>query len=145
MIYTTLSKKAMQICFEAHKHQKDKTGLPYVFHPFHLAEQMEDEYSCVVALLHDVVEDSEMTMEELAQIFPKEIIDALTLLTHDPSVEYMEYVKAIKHNPIAKKVKLADLTHNSDLTRLDIITEKDLQRNSKYKKAMHILMEDENE
>lgn len=145
MIYTTLTRKAMQICFDAHKEQKDKTNLPYVFHPFHLAEQMEDEYSCVVALLHDVVEDTHWTLEDLSSFFPKDIIEALTLLTHDPSVEYMDYIKAIKPNPIAKKVKLADLKHNSDLTRLITISEKDIKRNEKYKRAINYLMEDSNE
>lgn len=142
MIYTKLTKKAMKICFEAHKNQVDKTGLPYVFHPFHLAEQMKDEYSCVVALLHDVVEDSELTFEDLENEFPKDIIDALKLLTHDPKVEYMDYVKEIKNNEIARIVKMADLTHNSDLTRLDVIDEKVLIRNDKYQKALRYLQND---
>ena len=65
MIYTGLTKKALKLCFEAHKEQVDKSGMPYVFHPFHLAEQMTDEATTVVALLHDVVEDTDITFEEL--------------------------------------------------------------------------------
>lgn len=140
MIYTKLTKLAMQISFDAHKEQKDKSGLPYVFHPFHLAEQMTDEITTCVALLHDVVEDTDMTFEKLSELgFTTEIIDALKLLTHDDSVPYMDYVKEIAKNPVAKAVKLADLAHNSDLTRLDIIDEKALKRAEKYKQAMELL------
>lgn len=140
MIYTKLTKIALQVAFDAHKNQKDKTGLPYVFHPFHLAEQMTDEVTTCVALLHDVVEDTDMTFEELAQMgFTNEIIEALRLLTHDESVPYMDYVKELSKNPVAKKVKLADLAHNSDLSRLDSIDEFALRRNEKYKQAIEIL------
>ena len=76
MIYTELTKKALKLCFEAHKDQVDKTGIPYVFHPFHLAEQMKDEYTTVVALLHDVVEDTNITLADLEKEYPKEVIDA---------------------------------------------------------------------
>ena len=109
MIYTPLTKKAMKLCFEAHKNQTDKTGLPYVFHPFHLAEQMTDEYTTVTALLHDVVEDTDYTLDDLKEMgYPDEVITALALLTHDDGSEYMDYVARIKPNPIAKAVKLAD-------------------------------------
>lgn len=140
MIYTNLTKLAMQISFDAHKEQKDKSGLPYIFHPFHIAEQMSDEITVCVALLHDVVEDTDMTFEKLSELgFTTEIIEALKLLTHDDSVPYMDYVKEIAKNPVAKAVKLADLRHNSDLTRLDVIDEKALKRAEKYKKAMELL------
>ena len=84
MIYTALTKKAMRIAFDAHKDQVDKAGLPYIFHPYHLAEQMDDEVSVCAALLHDVVEDSSMTFDDLAvQGIPTAVIDVLKLLTHD--------------------------------------------------------------
>jgi (p)ppGpp synthase/HD superfamily hydrolase len=142
MIYTDLTKKALKLCFEAHKEQTDKSGMPYVFHPFHLAEQMADEATTVVALLHDVVEDTELTFEDLEkQGFNDEIIKALMLLTHEKSVPYMEYVGEIKKNKIATKVKLADLKHNSDLSRLSVIDEKALKRKEKYEKAIKFLEE----
>lgn len=142
MIYTNLTKKALKISFNAHKNQVDKSGMPYVFHPFHLAEQMDDEYSVCVALLHDVVEDTDITVEELiTKGFPKEVINAIELMTHSDSVPYFDYVKAIKNNPIACKVKLADLENNSDLSRLDKIDDKALERVAKYKKAIEILQE----
>ena len=142
MIYTSLTKKALKLCFEAHKEQVDKSGMPYVFHPFHLAEQMNDEATTVVALLHDVVEDTAINFEDLEkQGFSDEIINALKLLTHDKSVPYMDYVAEIKKNRIATKVKLADLKHNSDLTRLSVVDEKALKRKEKYEKAIKFLSE----
>lgn len=142
MIYTELTKKALKLCFEAHKEQVDKSGIPYVFHPFHLAEQMTDEATTVVALLHDVVEDTDITFEDLEkQGFGEEIISALRLLTHDKNTLYFEYVGEIKKNKIATTVKLADLRHNSDLTRLSVVDEKALKRKEKYEKAIKLLEE----
>ena len=136
------TKKALKLCFEAHRDQLDKSGMPYVFHPFHLAEQMDTEEKVVVALLHDVVEDTDYTIEDLSEMgFGKEIIDAITLLTHAPDVEYMDYVRNIKKNPIAKAVKLADLAHNSDPTRLEVLDEYAVKRNEKYSKAIALLKE----
>ena len=140
MIYTPKTKMALKLCFAAHKEQLDKCGIPYVFHPFHLAEQMQTEETTIVALLHDVVEDTDYTLEDIAAMgFDPVITDALTLLTHDEAVPYMDYVRAIKDNPVAKAVKLADLKHNSDLSRLDIVDEKALARREKYLKALELL------
>lgn len=140
MIYTALTKKALRISFNAHKNQIDKSGMPYVYHPFHLAEQMSDEYTTCVALLHDVVEDTDITIDDIKnEGFPKDVIDAIALMTHDNDVPYLEYVAMIKKNPIAAAVKLADLRHNSDLSRLDIVDSKALERLEKYKKAIQIL------
>lgn len=142
MLYTELTKKALRLCFDAHKDQVDKTGLPYVFHPFHVAEQMTDEISTVCALLHDVMEDTDCTPEDLRTMgFPQEVIEILLLLTHDPSVPYMDYVEKIGTNPVAKQVKLADLKHNSDLSRMDTVDEYTLERNEKYKEALRLLSE----
>lgn len=144
MIYTPNTKKAMKLCFDAHKNQTDKSGLPYVFHPFHVAEQMPDEETTIVALLHDVIEDTSYTLDDLrAMGFEEEVLDALSLMTHDKSVPYMDYVSRIRENDIARKVKLADLRHNSDLTRLDEIDDKVRERIEKYKKAIRLLSETE--
>ncbi len=140
MLYTPLTKKAMRIAFDAHRDQVDKAGLPYIYHPMHLAEQMDDEFSVCTALLHDVVEDGDMTFEDLRDAgFPEEILAALRLLTHDPAAPYMDYVRSIRANPLAKKVKLADLAHNSDLTRLDAADARALARREKYLAAMALL------
>ena len=140
MIYTPLTKKALRLSFEVHKDQTDQGGLPYVFHPFHLAEQMPDELTRVTALLHDTVEDSWVTPEYLrAQGYPEEVIEAIGLLTHPEGVPYMDYVRKLRSNPIARTVKLADLAHNSDLTRLYVIDEKALGRVEKYGRAIKLL------
>ena len=139
MIYTPLTKKAIKLAYEAHKDQYDKSGLPYITHPLHLAEYMDDEYTTVTALLHDVVEDTDITLDDLAKEFPEEVIEARKLLTHQKDISYMDYVAKIKTNNIAKAVKIADLKHNSDLTRLDNITDKDLDRIIKYQKALKLL------
>ena len=140
MIYTSMTKKALKLCFETHKDQVDKSGMPYVFHPFHLAEQMPDEETTAVALLHDVIEDSERTLDELRKMgFSEAVVEAVALMTHADGVPYMEYVAQIKSNPIARTVKLADLRHNSDTSRLDVVTDRDLEREEKYKKAIALL------
>ena len=142
MIYTPQTKMALKLCFEAHKDQLDKSGMPYVFHPFHLAEQMDSEKTTVVALLHDVVEDTDYTLEDLTEMgFDSDVIDAIALMTHEEGVPYMDYVRKIKKNPIARAVKLADLNHNSDLTRLSAVDEKALQRREKYLAAIKLLEE----
>ncbi len=140
MIYTDLTKKAMKLCFDAHKDQVDKSGLPYVFHPFHLAEQMTDEETTITALLHDVVEDTAYTLDDLRGIgFPESVMTAIGLMTHDDGTPYLEYVARLKDNRIARTVKLADLRHNSDMSRLDVVDEKALTRAEKYKKAIALL------
>lgn len=141
MIYTGNTRKAMEIAYKAHHGQVDKSGVPYIFHPIHLAEQMDTEDECIVALLHDVVEDTEMTFEQLEKDFSETVIQALKLVTRDKNEDYMQYVEKIKMNPIAKKVKLADLHHNSDIARLEKITLIDLKRNEKYEKAIKFLNE----
>ena len=139
MVNTKLTRKAMNIAYNAHMNQFDKAGVPYIYHPIHLAEQMDTETECIVALLHDVVEDTEVTLEQLEKDFSKEVIECIRLLTHGDDVNYMEYIKELSKNPIAKKVKIADLLHNSDETRLEKITIKDVAKRKKYKNALEFL------
>lgn len=140
MIYTHLTNEAMKLAYTAHHGQVDKSGIPYIFHPIHLAEQMQDEYTTCVALLHDIVEDTDVTLEELAKTFPKEVVDAIALMTHKDSEPYLDYVARIKENPIARAVKLADLQHNFDQTRLENADAATLERyREKYSKALEIL------
>ena len=144
MVYTELTNKALRFAYNAHHGQLDYNGIPYIFHPLHLAEQMDDEVSCCVALLHDVVEDTDVTMSQLAEIFPANVIDALQLLTHEEDMDYFDYIRAIKSNQTAKKVKLADLTHNADQTRCigcNIPKEKLDYWSAKYAKAKQILLD----
>ena len=121
MYYSDLVRKACDIMYEAHRDDRDKGGYPYVFHPFYLAAQMDDEAATCVALLHDVIEDhgDRYSFAELAEAgFTEEILSALRLLTHAKDVPYMDYVKKIAQNPIAAKVKIADLRHNLDVRRV---------------------------
>ena len=142
MIYTELTRKAMNIAYKAHHGQLDHCGVPYIFHPLHLAEQMTTEHACCAALLHDTVEDTDLTLDDLrAAGMPPAVVFAVQQLTHDPSVDYFDYVRNIKPNAIAKAVKLADLAHNSDLSRLDRVAFEDIERNRKYAEAKAILEE----
>ncbi|MCR5230966.1 MAG: GTP pyrophosphokinase [Solobacterium sp.] len=140
MIYTELTSKAAKLMFEKHREQTDKSGLPYVFHPWHVAESMTNEYETCAALLHDVLEDTDTTAEDLLKEgFPQEVVDALVLLKHDEGLSYDEYIKRMAGNPICRAVKLSDLRHNADLTRLAAVTEKDLRRREKYLKYIDFL------
>ena len=140
MLYTPVTKAAMKLAFKAHDGQLDRSGIPYVNHPLHLAEQMETEDETVVALLHDVMEDTDYTLADLQAIgISAAAQEALLLLTHDDAVPYLDYVAALAGNPLAAKVKLADLRHNSDLSRLDTVHAKDLERRAKYTRARAIL------
>ncbi len=141
MIYTELTIKAMNLAYNAHHGQLDKGGVPYIFHPIHLAEMMDDEISTCVALLHDTVEDTAVTLEELAKEFPQEVVDAVRLLTHPEGAEYFDYVRAIKKNPVAVKVKLADLAHNGDPKRVSNQGNAE-KRRAKYAAAQKILTEE---
>ena len=143
--YTALTRKAMRICYAAHEGQMDKSGVPYVFHPIHLAERMETEEEICTALLHDVVEDTKWTLAELeAEGFPTSVLEAVRLLTREKDVPYMVYIERLSGNRIARKVKLADLEHNSDLTRRIEVTERDLRRQEKYFLAKEFLLRQEN-
>lgn len=143
MVYTLLTNKAMDIAYHAHHGQLDYNGIPYIFHPIHLAEQMDDEISCCVALLHDVVEDTAVTLADLELEFPPAVTQAVDLLTHREGVDYFDYVRSLRANPIAVKVKLADIAHNADQTRCigSGLASDDLSRwRDKYRKAQEILL-----
>lgn len=141
--YTPLTEKAMNICFAAHKDQRDKSGLPYVFHPFHVAEMLETEEEICVGLLHDVVEDTDWTIGDLRREgFPESVLEALALMTHNDGTPYLKYVARLRSNPIARRVKLADLTHNSDPKRGHEETPVTRKRQQKYAIAKAILEDD---
>ena len=145
MIYTEMTVRAARIAEQAHRGQFDKGGMPYIYHPLHLAEQMTDEYTAAAALLHDVMEDTDITEAELSAQFPQRVMDALRLLTHDPAEDYLDYVRRIRENPDAKAVKLADLRHNSDTSRLsaaDAASPKTAARCETYRRAIQILTEE---
>ena len=142
MIYTEMTLAAMNIAEKCHRGQKDKGGAPYIMHPLHIAEQMPNEACTAVALLHDTIEDSTMTIKKLKEYgFPAEVIEAVGLLTHKRGEPYMDYIAKIKGNEIARTVKIADLEHNSDINRIRVtgITARDIARLEKYAKALEYL------
>ena len=145
MIYTEKTRKALDMCFRAHKDQTDNAGAPYVFHVFYVADRMADEATTVTALLHDIVKEADYTFEQVqAAGFGENILEALRLLTYsdeNPSEEaYLQYIAALKQNPIARAVKIADLEHNCNLNRLGSdIKRTDIMRTAKYQKALALL------
>ncbi len=125
--------------FDAHKEDYDKAGYPYVMHPLHLAEQMDSENAVILALLHDVVEDhgERYSFESLlAEGIPVEVVEALKLLTHEDGVPYLDYVAEIAKNPLARVIKMADLRHNLDASRMD---GKAAPKKETYLKALKML------
>lgn len=144
MIYSELTRKAMVIAYKAHEGQVDKAGIPYVYHPIHVADGMPDEISTAAALLHDVVEDTDWEFSRLREEgIPEAVLAPLQLLTRSRDEEYEDYIQRIAQNRVARLVKLADLEHNSDLSRLPSITDKDRKRIEKYHRAMEYLKDAE--
>lgn len=139
MLYSANIKKAMNVAYQAHHGQFDKNGYPYIAHPLHVAERMINETSTIVALLHDVVEDTDVTLDDLYNLgFDNNVIDAIKLLTHDNSLPYMDYVHKIKYNPVARSVKIADLQHNLNSTRLKDSNKPSKKMNT-YQQALRFL------
>lgn len=131
---------AISIAIEAHRGQKDKGGNPYILHPLTVASRQETEAGIIAALLHDVVEDSQYTLEDLrAAGFSSDVCEAVRLLTHKDGEDYHTYIQKISGNEIAKAVKIQDLLHNLDTSRLQTVTEKDLARVQKYQSALSLL------
>ena len=142
--YTPLINKAMEIAYKAHLGQVDKAGIPYIFHPMHLAERVDTEYEICVALLHDVVEDSNITLNDLiAAGFPTEVVRAVDYLTRRKEMSYDDYITTIQKDAIAMKVKIEDLKHNLDLTRFAHITKKNEEKAKFYKQYLDILLSTE--
>ena len=139
--YTPLINKAMEIAYKAHLGQVDKAGAPYIFHPMHLAERVDTEYEICVALLHDVVEDTDITLNDLAAAgFPTEIVRAVDYLTRRKGMSYDDYLARVQKDTIATRVKIEDLKHNLDLTRFARITEKNEEKAKFYKQYLDILL-----
>lgn len=132
---------ALELAVEKHKNQTDKAGNPYILHPLHVMENVNSKEGKIVAILHDIIEDTDVTEDYLLKIgLSKRIVDAVVALTRSKGMDYQEYIKNLSSNPLAKEVKLADLEHNMDLKRLPTLEEKDLERNRKYQIAYHYLI-----
>jgi (p)ppGpp synthase/HD superfamily hydrolase len=128
--------KAIALAAQAHQDQYDKAGAPYILHPLRMMLRMSSETEMMAAVLHDVVEDTDWTLDQLRQAgFAEEVVQAVECLTHRDHETYDEFVARVRTNVIASKVKLADLEDNMDMRRLRTLTEKDTQRLHKYHQA----------
>ena len=133
---------ALEIAVKAHKGQVDKNGVAYILHPLAVAGLLDSLELKTIAVLHDTIEDTDVTAEYLLEKgIPKHIVEAVQLLTKPEDEEYESYLRRVKENPLVKQVKLADLSHNMDTTRLDAVTEKDRKRLAVYIPAKKYLEE----
>lgn len=131
---------AHEIAAEAHKGQIDKAGVAYIKHPEAVASFVNSDEEKATAYLHDTLEDTSVTVNDLREAgIPDDVVEAVKVLTHDKSQDYFKYLEKVKSNTIARAVKLADLKHNSDLSRLKIVTDTDRERLNKYTKAIEFL------
>lgn len=130
---------AVKFAKKAHEGQKDRAGQPYILHPLTVAEYCTGDIEKVCAVLHDVVEDTDITIGDIGRRFGKEIAGVLKCLTHRKGESYQDYLERVKKNPIAVKVKLADLRHNMQLDRLPYIEDADIKRYAKYVEAVKFL------
>jgi len=135
--YESLLQRAIAIAAKAHEGQVDKAGNPYLDHPLAVMENVNSIEEKIVAVLHDAVEDSELTLEQLrSEGFPEVLVSAIAAITKIEGEAYATYLDRVMTNPIALRVKIADVTHNLDLRRIANPTEADFQRIDKYKKVL---------
>ena len=133
--------RAIELAKQHHKGQTDKAGKPYIEHPLRVMNQMKSEKEKIVAVLHDIVEDTDISLNDLKnEGFSEEVVSAVECLTKQDGENYDSYIERISFNPLAVKIKLADLEDNRDLTRLPQVTDKDLERLEKYDKALEKLI-----
>lgn len=142
MNFDKLREKAMQIAEKVHKNQVDKAGKPYIWHPVRVERRCTRQEDRLVALLHDTVEDGNIASEYLLLVgFSQEIVDAVLSVSRKRGEDYFEFIQRCKANPIGRRVKICDLEDNMDITRLNQLTEKDIERLKKYHKAYNMLKE----
>lgn len=140
LFQTRATRKAYAVACMAHTNQVDKAGVPYIRHPMEVASAMPDETTVAAALLHDVLEDTKFTADDLLDLgVPGDVVDLVIVLTRRAGEPYFDYICRIKGNEKARLVKLADLRHNSDLTRLPVVTEQDKSRLKRYQRAIEML------
>jgi len=131
---------AIALAALAHHGQVDKASAPYILHPLRLLLRMETEAERIVAVLHDVVEDTPYTLDALRRLgFPEAVVEAVDALTRREGESYEAFVARAAGNPLARRVKIADLEDNLDLSRIAAPTEKDYRRLERYRRALERL------
>ena len=132
--------RAIELAKQHHKGQTNKAGKPYIEHPLRVMNQMKSEEEKIVAVLHDIVEDTDISLNDVRnEGFSEEVVSAVECLTKQVGENYDSYIERISFNPLAVKIKLADLEDNRDLTRLPQVTDMNLERLEKYEKALEKL------
>ncbi len=139
MNYYELLDSAITLASVAHTGQTDKAGLPYILHPLHLMSQFDDPFMQICAVLHDVVEDTDVTLEQIELMFDIRIASVIDKLTHRKNINYRDYIIALSFDRISTKIKIEDLKHNMDYDRIGKIKQKDVNRAVKYLKAYKYL------
>lgn len=138
--FAELGEKAMQIAIKVHSGQTDKGGNDYIYHPIRVSESCNSDEEKIVALLHDAIEDGDITADYLLmQGFPHDIVDAVLSVTRKKREDYFDFIQRCNANPIGRKVKLSDIKDNMGITRLKELTDNDIERLKKYHKAYKIL------
>ena len=131
-----LIEKSLGIALKAHSGQKDKAGKTYILHPLRIMSKMGTEHEMAVALLHDVIEDSDYTSEDLQREgIPSDVVEAVKLLSKVDGESYDQFIDRVIKNPLASKVKIADIEDNINILRLESVGEKDFERVAKYHRA----------
>jgi len=137
-----LIEKSLKIALDAYTGKKDKAGKTYILHPLRIMQKMESVELKAVAILHDVIEDSDYTADDLrTEGIPDEVVEAVVSLTRNEGESYSDFIDRASRNVLARDVKLADIEDNMDILRLEEIREKDLERLKKYHKAYSRLKE----
>jgi (p)ppGpp synthase/HD superfamily hydrolase len=135
-----LIEKSLEIALRAYSGQKDKAGKTYILHPLRLMNRMESDEEMAVALLHDVIEDSEMTEQDLLnEGIPTNVVDAVTCITKGSSEDYDDFISRVSKNDLASKIKIVDIEDNINILRLKTLSEKDFKRIVKYHRAWNKL------
>ena len=131
---------AIKIAAQAHQGQKDKAGAPYILHPLRMMMRLKTEAEMITAILHDVVEDTDWTIEKLRENgFSEEVLGAVECVTNREGESYEQFIERAGKNPIARQVKIADLEDNMNIQRIGEIKPKDLERLEKYHKSWNVL------
>lgn len=132
--------QAISIAIKAHSGQIDKAGQPYILHPLRIMFKFRTEDEMIVAVMHDVIEDSNTTSNDLINFgFSTTIVKAINCLTRMKNESYDDFISNLSKNDLATRIKVEDIKDNLDLTRLDVVTDRDLQRVEKYHRALMLL------
>lgn len=145
MSYSKDVELARDCARSAHLGAVDKAGAPYILHPERVASRLTTPEEKVVAWLHDVVEDTDVTLDMIRDWFGNDTAKAVDAITHRKGESWADYLTRVKGNPVAKAVKVSDLLDNSNLTRLPVVKAKDVRRQAKYNRALIYLMDVEGE